>query len=151
MFTHLTLRYTKGYTCTGVSLYVLYFFFSLTTEKRSSKLFNKILPGIRKIHFWKKFGNAWICDLDFWHLLQNQWGYLYTHHITFARAHCNLETIPDRETSHADITCSFKLWKKKGNVGRVELYLNWMMMMFTNLYLLLLYFMRDSQWTHLYF
>lgn len=46
--------------------------------------------------------------------MQNQWGYLYTHHITFARAHCNLETIPDRETSYADI--------KKGNVlGRVEL------------------------------
>lgn len=32
----------------------------------------------------------------------------------FARAHCNLETIPDRETSYADI--------KKGDVlGRVEL------------------------------
>lgn len=47
------------------------------------------------------------------------------------------------------VVSNFK--KKKGNVGRVELYLNWMMMVFTNLYLLILYFMRDSQWTHIYF
>lgn len=102
------------YWCMFLCMCFIFFFFRLLLKRDHLNCLTKSYLVFRKIHFWKKFGNAWICDLDFWHLLQNQWGYLYTHHITFARVHCNLETIPDRETSYADI--------KKGDVlGRVEL------------------------------